>query len=217
MAEPHIPERNDNFMKDFWKENGAYIGKMTLNQFGAAFFGIMLVLAASAAQSQRTWLTLFASAFATVFYLFLVYTVLWEKGGQDRIRVDSGRQARTPLKGFFITVCANIPNILLGLLDIGTRLVMDPANPDRLAGKINSIVRAIVLLWEGMYAGFVSYAHTVAPNHPYLLSLTRLVIVIPALLVGGAAYWLGLCNKRLLQPFELKQPGQSASKQKSDQ
>ena len=198
-------------MKDFWKENGAYIGKMTLNQFGAAFFGIMLVLAASAAQSQRTWLTLFASVFSTIFYLFLVYTVLWEKGGQDRIRVDSGRQQRNPLKGFFIAVCANIPNILLGVLDIGTRLVMNPEDPDHLAGKINSVVRAIVLLWEGMYAGFVSYAHSIAPNHPYLLSLTRLVIVVPALLVGGAAYWLGLTNKRLLQPFELKQPAQTGA------
>ena len=198
-------------MKDFWKENGAYIGKMTLNQFGAAFFGIMLVLAASAAQSQRTWLTLFASVFSTIFYLFLVYTVLWEKGGQDRIRVDSGRQQRNPLKGFFIAVCANIPNILLGVLDIGTRLVMNPEDPDHLAGKINSVVRAIVLLWEGMYAGFVSYAHSIAPNHPYLLSLTRLAIVIPALLVGGAAYWLGLTNKRLLQPFELKQPAQTGA------
>ncbi|MBE6723924.1 MAG: vitamin K epoxide reductase family protein [Ruminococcaceae bacterium] len=193
-------------MKDFWKENGAYIGKMTLNQFGATFFGVMLVLAASAAQSQRTWLTIFASTFATVFYLFLVYTVLWEKGGQDRIRVDSGRKKREPFKGLLIAVCANIPNILLGVLDIGTRLVMNPGDPDRLAGKINSVVRAIVLLWEGMYAGFVSYAHTVAPNHPYLLSLTRLLIVIPALLVGGLAYWLGLNNKRLMQPFELKQP-----------
>ncbi len=197
------------FMKDFWKENGLYIGKMTLNQFGATFFGVMLVLAASAAQSQRTWLTLFASAFATIFYLFLVYTVLWEKGGQDRIRVDSGRQARRPFKGLLITVCANIPNILLGVLDIGTRLLMNPEDPDRLAGKINSVVRAIVLLWEGMYAGFVSYAHSVIPNHPYLLSLTRLAIVIPALLVGGAAYWMGLNNKRLMQPFELKQPDKS--------
>ena len=196
-------------MKDFWKENGAYIGKMTLNQFGATFFGVMLVLAASAAQSQRTWLTIFASAFATIFYLFLVYTVLWEKGGQDRIRVDSGRQKREPFKGLLIAVCANIPNILLGVLDIGSRLVMNPEDPDRLAGKINSIVRAIVLLWEGMYAGFVSYAHTVIPNHPYLLSLTRLLIVIPALLVGALAYWLGLNNKRLMQPFELKQPDKS--------
>ena len=193
-------------MKEFWNENGKYIGKMTLNQFGATFFGVMLVLAASAAQSQRTWLTLFASAFATAFYLFLIYTVLWEKGGQDRIRVDAGRAQRKPLTGFWISLAANIPNIVIGLLDIATRLMMDPANPDRLPGKINSVVRALCLLWEGMYAGFVSYAHTVAPNHPYLLSLTRLFIVVPALFVGTLAYYLGLCNRRLLQPFELKQP-----------
>ena len=198
-------------MNDFWRENGKYIGKMTLNQFGATFFGVMLVLAASAAQSQRTWLMLFASGFATIFYLFLVYTVLWEKGGQDRIRVDGGRAERKPLAGLFITLCANIPNIILGLLDIGTRVMMDPSDPDRLPGKINSIVRGIVLLWEGMYAGFISYAHEIIPNHPYLLSLSRLLIVLPALLIGAFAYYLGLSNKRLLQPFELQQPKVSAS------
>ncbi len=198
-------------MKDFWKENGAYIGKMTLNQFGAAFFGIMLVLAAAAAQSMRTRLTLAFSAFATFFYLFLIYTVLWEKGGQDRIRVDSGRQKRSPLKGFLIALCANIPNIVLGVVDIATCVIGRMGAPNPAAGTVNTVARAVVLLWEGMYAGFVSYAHTIAPNHPYLLSLTRLFIVIPALLVGGAAYWLGLNNKRLLQPFELKQPGQSGS------
>ena len=193
-------------MKEFWNENGKYIGKMTLNQFGATFFGVMLVLAASAAQSQRTWLTLFASTFATIFYLFLIHTVLWEKGGQDRIRVDAGRAERKPLTGLLVTLCANIPNILIGVLDIATRLMMDPAQPDRLPGKINSVMRALCLLWEGMYAGFISYAHSIIPNHPYLLSLARLLIVIPALVVGGTAYYLGLCNRRLLQPFELKQP-----------
>ena len=200
-------------MKDFWRENGKYIGKMTLNQFGATFFGVMLVMAASAAQSQRTWLTLFASAFATIFYLFLIYTLLWEKGGQDRIRVDGGRAERKPYMGLLITLAANIPNIVLGLLDIGTRLMMDPSNPDRLPGKINSVVRGIVLLWEGMYAGFVSYAHSIIPNHPYLLSLTRLLIVVPALFVGGLAYYLGLCNRRLLQPFELQQPKSAGKKE----
>jgi hypothetical protein len=30
--------------------------------------------------------------------------------------------------------------------------------------------------------------------------------VAPAHFVGPLAYYLGLCNRRLLQPFELKQP-----------
>ena len=193
-------------MKEFWNENGKYIGKMTLNQFGATFFGVMLVLAASAAQSQRTWLTLFASAFATAFYLFLIYTVLWEKGGQDRIRVDAGRAQRKPLTGFWITLAANIPNIVIGVTCVVTQLLMNPDNPNQLAGKINTIMRAICLLWEGMYAGFIAYATDIAPNHQVLLCIGRLLIVVPALFVGTLAYYLGLCNRRLLQPFELKQP-----------
>ena len=203
-------------MKDFWKENGAYIGKMTLNQFGAAFFGIMLVMAAFAAQSQKDWLMLFASTFSTIFYLFLVYTVLWEKGGRDRIHVDAGRRKREPFKGLVITAFANIPNILLGLLDFGSGLMINPANPDRIAGKVHTVSHAIVILWEGMYAGFFGYVNPRIPNHPHRFSLMSLLIVVPALLVGCFAYYLGLNNRRLLQPFELKQPTQPAQSVKSE-
>ena len=77
-------------MKDFWSENSKIIGKIILNQFGATFLGIMVVTAASSAQSQKAWLMLFASVFASLFYLFLVYNVIWEKGGQDRIKIDGG-------------------------------------------------------------------------------------------------------------------------------
>ena len=46
---------NGAFMKfkEFWNENKKIIGKLILNQFGATFLGIMVVTAASAAQSQR--------------------------------------------------------------------------------------------------------------------------------------------------------------------
>ena len=95
-------------MKDFWSENSKIIGKIILNQFGATFLGIMVVTAASSAQSQKAWLMLFASVFASLFYLFLVYNVIWEKGGQDRIKIDGGRAARKPLKGLMISLVANI-------------------------------------------------------------------------------------------------------------
>ena len=103
-------------MKDFWRENGGIIGKLLLYQFGMTFFGIMLFSAAMAAQSQRIWLMVFASGFSTLFYLYLIYSVLWERGGQDRIRVDGGRAKREPLKGLWIILAANIPNIVIALL-----------------------------------------------------------------------------------------------------
>ena len=46
----------------------------------------------------------------------------------------------------------------------------------------------------------------VTRRRTFLIWLKSAVGVLPALVVGGTAYYLGLCNRRLLQPFELKQP-----------
>jgi hypothetical protein len=64
---------------------------------------------------------------------------------------------------------------------------------------MNLIGRALCLLWEGMYAGIVSYF---SPNNP----LIHLLYIAPAILVSAFGYLLGLKNMRLLSVFELKPP-----------
>ncbi|MBQ2277002.1 MAG: hypothetical protein II333_00410, partial [Clostridia bacterium] len=86
-------------MKEFWSENSKIISKMLLNQFGAAFMGFLI----TASASRTPWLMLLASCFAVLFYLFLLYNVIWEQGGQDRIRVDGGRAKYRPLTGVWVS------------------------------------------------------------------------------------------------------------------
>lgn len=183
-------------MKEFWNQHKKLIGKMVLNQFGATFLGIMIVVAAAVAQSQRAWLMLLASCFATLFYMFLIYNVLWEKGGLDRIRVDGGRAERKPWTGFWITLAANIPNLILAAVV----LISDPFKSTQTwAVSMNVIGRSLCLLWEGMYAGIVSYF---SPHNPII----HLLVVFPALFMGTVSYMLGLGNRRILAFFELKKP-----------
>ncbi len=183
-------------MKEFWSENSKIISKLILNQFGATFLGLMVIAAASAAQGQRAWLMLFASCFAAFFYLFLVYAVVWERGGRDRIKVDGGRAVPKPWTGLWISLIANIPNFILAILV----LISDPFKASfEWAGNMNLISRALCLLWEGMYAGFVSYF---SPNNP----LIHLLYVFPAIAVSVFGYLLGFHNLRLLSVFELKPP-----------
>ena len=183
-------------MKDFWSENSKIIGKLILNQFGATFLGIMVITAASAAESQRNWLMLFVSCFATAFYLFLLYNVIWEKGGQDRIRIDGGRASRKPLTGLWVSLIANIPNFIIAVII----LVSDPfKGTQEWAGTLNVIGRSLALLWEGMYAGVVSYF---SPRNPII----HLLCIFPAVFVTTAGYFIGLSNKRIMSVFELKQP-----------
>ncbi|MBR4204468.1 MAG: hypothetical protein IKQ92_03230 [Clostridia bacterium] len=187
-------------IKDFWSENGKTIGKLLLYQFGMTFFGIMLWGATAAAQSQRIWLMLFASGFSTLFYLYLIYSVLWERGGQDRIRVDGGRAEKKPLKGFFIILAANIPNILIALIILVSQPFRGTSQSPQWGYTVNVVGRSLALLWEAMYAGVVA---TFSPKNPII----HVLDILPALFVGTAAYLLGLNNKRLVKLFELKQPG----------
>ena len=138
--------------KEFWNENKKIIGKLILNQFGATFLGIMVVTAASAAQSQRAWLMLFASCFASLFYLFLIYNVIWERGGQDRIKIDGGRAYRKPLTGLWIGLVANIPNFILAILVLVSDPFKLPPDPQTWAVTMNVTGRALCLLCEYTHA-----------------------------------------------------------------
>ncbi len=183
-------------MKDFWSENSKIVGKILLNQFGSTFLGIMVITAASSAKSQKDWLMLFASIFSSIFYLFLIYNVIWEKGGQDRIKIDGGRAAKNKWKGLYISLCANIPNFILAILV----LISDPfKSAHAWAGTLNVVGRAACLLWEGMYAGLVSYF---SPHNPII----HLLYIFPAMFVTTFGYMLGVNNARVLSIFELKPP-----------
>ena len=87
-------------MKEFLLDNRKTVGRLILNQFGAAFFGMMVSMSAAAIKS--TWLTVCASLFAVAFYLYLLYMVAWERGGQDRIRVDGEIKQKITIQYKFV-------------------------------------------------------------------------------------------------------------------
>lgn len=190
----NITTEHGVIMKDFWSENSKIIRKLLLNQFGATFFGIMLYMSSYAIKAEKPWPTLLASCLATAFYLYLIYLELWERGGQDRIKIDGGRAVRRPLTGLYVMLIANIPNLILAILV----LLSHPfKNSIAWLGNVHVISRAICYIWEGMYLGIVRYF---SPNNPIIY----LLCVFPAVFVGAGAYLLGLSNKRLLGPSPAK-------------
>ena len=150
------------------------------------FLGIMLWMSSYSIRTDKPWPMLLASCIAAIFYLYLIYLELWEKGGQDRIKIDGGRAVRNSLTGLYIMIFANIPNFIFALLV----LVSQPFRHIEAFATINVVGRACCALWEGMYVGFVSYF---SPNNPII----HLLYIFPALFVGAGAYFLGLSNKRL--------------------
>lgn len=165
-----------------------------LQQFGAAFFALAMILAASSANTGI--LELLASSVAIVLYLYLLYSIMWEKGGQDRIKIDGGRAPRVPLKGLYISLVANIPNIIIALLVLISYRFKDT---QMWAATMDTIGRAAGVLWEAMYDGFIM---NFAPHNP----IAYVLMILPALVVCEAGYLIGLSNKRLFG-FIIKKKG----------
>jgi len=190
-------------MREFFSENGKIIVKLMLNQFGAAVMGLMITLAA--ANSDK--LMLFASIFASIFYVALLYSVIWEKGGQDRIKVDGGRAAYKPFKGLLMALIANIPNLVLAILIAVGRFFgsTDGAFGYEWAGNIYAVSNAIGRMWNAMNLGLIQ---TYMPVNP----LAHFLDILPALFVCGFGYFLGLRNFRILGIFEVKKPKKESDK-----
>ena len=99
-------------MLKFLKENSYCIFKMFLIQIGMTVFGLLLAMATVSSKS----LLLAGGIFAILFYLYLLYSMVWEAGAKDKIRIEHRNAEPQPWKGFAMSIAANIPNFLLAVL-----------------------------------------------------------------------------------------------------
>ena len=184
-------------MREFWNDNRQTIVRLILNQFGAAVMGLLVT--AAAASNEK--LMLGASVFSTIFYLVLLYCVIWERGGKERIRIDGGRAAWKPLYGLYMSLLANIPNFVLAVLIFIGKIFGSIDGPFgyEWAGNLYAIVNVVTRLWNAMYLGLIQ---TYSPNNPVIHFLD----ILPALFVCTLGYYLGLKNKRIFSIFDLKPP-----------
>ena len=172
----------------YLKENYYYIIKMLLNQFGAAFLGFMLSAATSNGMGEPNWILVLAgSSLAILLYMYLQYTVMWDLGARDIIRIEANRAKYKPLVGLKMVALANIPNMLIAIgVIIGSLFgSIYGISQYKWAGSIGVVCRAIGSFWEGMYNG---YLMRFAPHNPYVWVL----MLVPPLLAGGIGYIAGM-------------------------
>ncbi|MBQ8397633.1 MAG: hypothetical protein IJX53_05465 [Clostridia bacterium] len=182
--------------KAFWKGYSYNIVKMFINQFAIAMFGLTLAIATG--KSGNAKLELICSIFAVLFYLFLIYTMTWDVGATDKVRVDAGRAKASPLRGLYMSLIANIPNFILAVLIC----VSYPfAATQEWAGNTCAISKFIALLLEGMYTGLLSLE--VGGTQLNALPWMYLVITLPALLTSMLSYLAGLHDFRIMGLFGL--------------
>ena len=176
---------------DYIKENAYMITKMLLNQFGAAFLGLVLYLASST--GDNAFLIIAASVFSILFYVYLQYSVMWDLGARDIIRVNGKRASYRPANGFIIALIANIPNILIAVLVLIGHIFgsADGAFGYEWAGTLYVASKSVGVSWESMFSGFVQLY---SPHNPVIFFL----MLIPPLLASSVGYIFGMKNFRIL-------------------
>lgn len=179
---------------------------MFVNQLGMTIFGLAL----SASTGQNNTLFLISSIFAILFYLTLLYTMTWDIGFEEKTRISGNRLQYKPMKGFFISLCANILNLLLGILitvgfyaatsyTTNSAGFISPSAPEFFV-NLYGIAKGIAILLEGMYAGVINLLFK---NSPWIY----IVITLPSMLVCTVAYIMGVKGKhftKLLGPEKKK-------------
>lgn len=184
-------------MKDFFRTRSYDMVKMFLNQFATAIFGVSLALAA--AKANNPVLRNLTSGFAVLFYLFLLYTMTWEIGFRDKNSVDLGKKKRAPWTGFWISLCANIPNLLFALM-----IALAGWFNIGFLSSLGAIGSFCAIFFEGMYTGLLA-------NHVFGNPLNSywwiyFLITIPSMITCAVAYVLGLKDIKFTSLFDVVYP-----------
>lgn len=185
------------------KEQFYDILRLFINQIGIAIFSFMLYTAAGMVledTSSRMSINLVISIFSVLFYFVLIYTVTWEYGAKDRIRVDGGRLIADGFKGAKMGALANIPAMAAALLAllIGALMIVLPYDA---VGVIRLIFDMIARFLSLSYLGSVSFIlQSLSDNqtlYSYLQEALFVVMPILAIAVTQFGYTMGFKERKL--------------------
>ena len=174
--------------------------RLYINQIGITIFALILYFSASIPDDQAlsVKLQIAISVFAILFFFALLYTMGWDWGANDIIRVESGKQKKTPFKGAVLAFFANIINfVLAGVCIISMILVI---NGNEGAGTVNQVFNLLLRFTNSMYLGVIKgiVSSTVDVNLLYLYqSIAYFIAPIFSIGVTQLGYFLGTRNFKI--------------------
>ena len=184
----------------FFKENSYEIVRLFLNQFALAVFGIVLVMAARMwSGGDFNWLSLVASIFSVLFYLYILYATLLEIGMKHRVKIESGSRVCDAHFGLKLMLFAQIPNLLVLLLMFLGWLFGYAVTNGSFGIGLYGVTQMILYFLQSMYDGIIG---AIVPTEPTTLNcllvwIAYVVSVLPGILVCWGSYVLGLHGKKL--------------------
>ena len=206
----------------FFKENSYDVVRLFINQIGIAIFSMIIYTAVgmvspttdaevmastttktdNSVSSPNLGAYIGISIFAMIFYFSLLYTVTWELGAKDKIRIDGGRLDRKTIrnKGTKLALLANIPNFILSFISALTwgLYLLGVEAMQGVALIFNIITRLLM----SMYLGVLQGAFSFVPDEPEHLgefwqSIGYFVIPILAIAVTQIGYLFGLHERKI--------------------
>ena len=192
-------------MKIF-KENSYDIVRLYVNQLGIMIFSMLLNISVGVLKNESlaSTLSVIVSVFSIGFYLTLIYYVIWEIGAKDKIRVDGGRAEPCKSKGLVMSLFANVPNLVLGLLTI-ISLSIFMVGGNEVVYSVFLIVNLLMRWHASMFLGVIGViaplGESVGTDINYTAYLVQAILftVLPliSVLVTHLGYTLGFKEKKL--------------------
>lgn len=191
------------------KNNLYEIVRLYINQIGIAIFSLVLYTAIGMIDGDVSMtLKICISVFAVLFYFFLLYTVMWENGAKDAVRIESGKLELIKSKGFLMGLYANIPNLIIAFVCIftqGMHLLTDIEVYKTVGAVMNIIMRFFSSMYIGIVQGIFVPVFSDTDFSFFMQSIAFFVLPLFAITVTHLGYVMGLKNKKIFNSPAKKQ------------
>lgn len=166
-------------MIKFIKDNFNMVWKFFLNHVAMAMFALVVHIAGKMLNEAVYYA---AGALSILLYLFLLYSMLIDKGSEDKIKIDGGRMKKNNCYGLYVALIANSINILLCVITLVTSFFIGEGTV--VINTVHSVFKLIVNYYNAMYLSITN----LTPTFPAIY----LISVIPSLIVCMLSYIAGI-------------------------
>ena len=188
----------------FLKENSYDIVRLFINQVGITIFALVLYTAVGFVEDTQLSrsIKVVLSLFATLFYFVLIYTVSWEYGAKDKVRIDTGKLKDDRFKGVKLGVFANLLNFILAaasVITLGAHMVSGSEGMFTAFGIVNMFMRFIMAMYIGMIQGIFAAWNSTETQNLYFLGQSVGYLLFPLIAAGVVVfgYAMGKMNRRI--------------------
>ncbi len=181
------------------KSNAQYVVKLLINHFVSGIYSLILFVFFTIAFEGKFQLA--GSIISIAFYLYLVYSFMWEAGAKRAVGIGADKIRKTD--GVVVMIAGSLPYYLTTVLC--AVLSLFASNNGFAERTIDVLYRGVfyinVFFSQCMYSGLFSTLFDGVANTSAFLYLLS---VLPGVIVGAGAYIFGTKNYRLRSIFGIK-------------